>query len=185
MPTPADRSVMARAIAATVARSSVAMTTLLFAYFMLPMNGDRSSLTKGAVALVATTVFLVVFVRQVRRITQARYPVLRAVEALVTVATLFVVVVASVHVALATQNPSAYSEALTRMDGLYFTVTVLATVGFGDITPVSETARIVTTVQMVLGVALLGAGVRLLLAVARGERDRRRGSVSPDSSADD
>ena len=29
---------------------------------------------------------------------------------------------------------------MTRTDALYFVVTVFATVGFGDITPVSETA---------------------------------------------
>jgi voltage-gated potassium channel len=130
-------------------------------------------------------VFAAVFVRQVRRIRAAAYPMLRAVEALVMVATLFVVVVASIHVAVASQDPQAYSEPLTRLDGIYFTVTVLATVGFGDITPVSEQARAFTTIQMVMGVALLGAGLRLLIAVAQAASKERKGSavaaVEPDA----
>jgi hypothetical protein len=36
---------------------------------------------------------------------------------------------------------------LTRTDALYFTVTVFSTVGFGDITAKTETARLVVTGQ--------------------------------------
>ena len=122
------------------------------------------------------SVFVAIFLRQLRRVRQADYPVLRAVEAIAVVATLFVVTMASVHFGIAETNADAYSEALNRMDSLYFTVTTLATVGFGDITPVSQTARVVTTLQMVMGVVLLGAGVRVLVAVAQAVTRERRGS---------
>jgi hypothetical protein len=46
---------------------------------------------------------------------------------------------------------------------MYFSVTVFTTVGFGDITAKSETARIVLIVQMLADLALLGAGARALL----------------------
>jgi hypothetical protein len=36
-------------------------------------------------------------------------------------------------------------HALTRTDSLYFTVTVFATAGFGDISPASQVARLVVT----------------------------------------
>ncbi len=65
---------------------------------------------------------------------------------------------------------------MSRLDALYFTVTTLATVGFGDITPTSDVARAVTTVQMVMGVVLLGVGVRLLVSVAQKAAEERRGS---------
>ena len=39
-------------------------------------------------------------------------------------------------------------QPLTRADALYFAVTVFSTVGFGDITPESEAARVVLIVQM-------------------------------------
>ena len=52
------------------------------------------------------------------------------------------------------------AETLTRTDSLYFTVTVFATVGFGDITATSEAARVLVTVQMILDLIVLGLGVR-------------------------
>ncbi len=62
-------------------------------------------------------------------------------------------------------------QPLTRADALYFAVTVFSTVGFGDITPKSEAARVVLIVQMLGDLALLGAGVRVLLgAVRRGQQ---------------
>jgi voltage-gated potassium channel len=178
MPTATDHSGLGRAALVTLARSAVGMAALLYAYFHLPLHLDREGALDGVLALAGVAVFCAVFVRQVRRIRAAAYPMLQAVEALVMVATLFVVVVAWVHVALASQDPQAYSEVMTRLDGIYFTVTVLATVGFGDITPVSEQARAFTTIQMVMGVALLGAGVRVLIAVAKSVADERKGFTS-------
>ena len=40
-------------------------------------------------------------------------------------------------------DASTFSEDLSRSDALYFTITTFATVGFGDITPKGETARLV------------------------------------------
>jgi hypothetical protein len=55
-------------------------------------------------------------------------------------------------------------------------MTVLATVGFGDIVPVSDPARVVTTLQMVCGLAFLGVVGRLFLAaVQRAHRTDRTG----------
>lgn len=174
-----------KAVAITIGRSLLAVTVLIYAYLTLPLDLGRDRVADLVLGLVGLVVFAAIFVRQVRRIRIARFPVLRAVEALVMVATLFVVVVAAVHVELAAHDPSAYSEPLSRLDGLYFTVTVLATVGFGDITPVSDQARIFTTVQMVAGVALLGAGVRLLFSVANAVREDRRTADPPDGAAHD
>jgi voltage-gated potassium channel len=49
---------------------------------------------------------------------------------------------------------------------------VFATVGFGDITPVTELARILTTVQMVGDLVLIGLVLRVFLTAV--ERGRRR-----------
>jgi hypothetical protein len=48
-----------------------------------------------------------------------------------------------------TSRWEGFAGPLTRTDALYFTVTVFPTVGFGDITARSETARIVVTGQMI------------------------------------
>lgn len=102
---------------------------------------------------------------------------LRAVEAIGFVATVFIVAMASIHYSLAAATPSSYSEELSRLDALYFTVTTLATVGYGDITPTSDVTRSLTMLQMVLGIALLGAGIRVLLGMARSVAEDRRTSA--------
>ena len=66
-----------------------------------------------------------------------------------------------------------FTQPLTRTDALYFTVTVFSTVGFGDITPKSGAARIVLIVQMLADLAVLAAGLRVLLGAVRRGRQRR------------
>ena len=61
---------------------------------------------------------------------------------------MLLLVFASVYVQIETNRPNSFTEALSRTDALYFTVTVFATVGFGDIAPKSELARIITMTQM-------------------------------------
>ena len=56
-------------------------------------------------------------------------PQLRAAEALATVVPLVIVVFALFYVAYSDADPGAFSEIITKVNGLYFTVTVLATVG--------------------------------------------------------
>ena len=51
---------------------------------------------------------------------------------------------------------------MTRTDSLYFVVTMVSKVGFGDITAVGQTARAVVTVNMFLNLVFLGATLRLL-----------------------
>ena len=78
---------------------------------------------------------------QVGEVSQAPRPVLRAIEALGICVTLFLTVFASQYVAESLASGSAFSEPLSRFSALYYTVTVFSTVGFGDITPVSNLAR--------------------------------------------
>lgn len=165
-------------VAKMLVRMTVAVTALLVAYFMAPLESRENFAVQALAVVACVAIFGAIFVRQVRQIRRAKHPVLRAVEATALVATLFVVVAAGVHYGLGRSDPAAYSEVMSRLDALYFTVTTLATVGFGDITPVSEVTRAVTTVQMVLGVALLGAGIRVLLGIARMVAEERRGDPS-------
>jgi hypothetical protein len=66
-----------------------------------------------------------------------------------------------------------FSEPLTRTDALYFTVTVFATVGFGDITATTQGARILVTCQMLLGILIVGLGARIFVdAVKQGRQQQ-------------
>jgi voltage-gated potassium channel len=81
----------------------------------------------------------------------------RAGEALATTVDWFLLLFASAYVTMANANPASFStHPLTRTDALYFTVTAFATVGFGDITAVSQSARLIVTGQMMLDLLVLG-----------------------------
>jgi hypothetical protein len=83
---------------------------------------------------------------------------------------------------MARLSPGSFGGHLTRTDAMYFTVTVFSTVGFGDITAKTETARLVVTGQMIADLLILGLGIRIILgAVARGQL--RRGEHQDVTSA--
>jgi hypothetical protein len=74
---------------------------------------------------------------------------------------------------MAAISASNFSQPMTRSNALYFTVTVFATVGFGDITATSQAARLVVTGQMIIDLIIIGLGARVILgAVTRGRRRR-------------
>jgi hypothetical protein len=64
----------------------------------------------------------------------------------------------------------SFSEGLSRIDAVYLTVTIFATVGFGDIVPTTEASRVVVTVQMVVNMALIGVVAKVLLGTVQQRR---------------
>ena len=129
------------------------------------MTSDR------AISILA--VFAVITVGQIGAIIGSPYPGMKAVEALGLLFPFYLLLFASTYFVMERASAASFTEPLTRTDALYFSVTVFSTVGFGDIAPRSEAARIVLIVQMLGDLALLGAGVRLLLGAVRRGKERR------------
>jgi voltage-gated potassium channel len=153
-------------------RSVLVATVLVVLYYVLPLDRGWDSDTAVRL-LVGLLVFAGVTVWHVRAIAGARYPGLRAAVALGMILPFFLVLFASTYFVMERGSPGSFTQPLTRTDALYFTVTVFSTVGFGDISPKSEIARVVLIVQMLGDLVLLGAGIRLLLqAVQRGRQQR-------------
>jgi hypothetical protein len=93
---------------------------------------------------------------------------IRAIEALAATVPLFLVLFASTYFMMSTFGTGNFSqEDLSRTDSLYFTVTVFSTVGFGDISPTSESARLVVSGQMILDLFILGFGVNAIVSAAK------------------
>ena len=67
---------------------------------------------------------------------------------------------------MSASDPGAFGGQLNRTGALYFTVTVFSTVGFGDIAPRSDPARVVAMVQMLSDLAVVGIVIRLILGAA-------------------
>jgi voltage-gated potassium channel len=151
-------------------------------YYLLPL--DRSSTWAAVTMLVIGLVVLIGLVAfQVRSIVRSRFPALRAIEALATSVPLFLLLFASVYVVMATISASNFGERLTHTDGLYFTVTVFSTVGFGDITAKTEAARLVVTSQMIADLLIIGLGLRVIVgAVTRSRQQRPEGAGTGQSS---
>jgi len=166
-----------RRVALSLGRSAATVVVLVIVYYALPLRGPAET---GALVLFlgGLVVLGALIVWQLRAIVRARHPVLRAVEAFASAIPLFLLLFAAVYVRLENARPGAFSETLTHTDGLYFTMTVFATVGFGDIAPVSEAARVLVTIQMVGNLLVLGLLVRSVLeAVRRGQT--RQGRTPP------
>jgi voltage-gated potassium channel len=168
-----------RLIIGAVLRGLVVTTVLVALYYLLPL--DRPWDTGTAVRLViGLLVFTGLTVWQVRAVAGARYPGLRAAEALGFILPLYLLLFASTYFLMQRASAANFTQPLTRTDALYFSVTVFSTVGFGDITAKSETARVVLIIQMLADLALLGAGARVLLGAVQRGRHRRSGDGDGD-----
>jgi voltage-gated potassium channel len=174
---PGDRR---RLVARSVLR--IGLTTgLLLAFYALvpvPIVPAAETLVRLVAVLLALAVVIAV---QVRSVVSANYPELRAIEGLVTAITVLLVSFALFYLGLATVDPAHFSRPLTRVGAFYFAVTVLATVGFGDITAQSDVAQLIVTVQMLLDLVLIAVVVRVFAAAARAGVTRREAGRGPGS----
>lgn len=151
-----------------------AITAALFGlYALLPLEGADSR-DGWLRALGSGLLLLVVLAWQISGVRHADRPVLRAARALTFAVVLFMVLFASYYGALSHATAESFNHPLDRVAALYFTITVLSSVGFGDLVPVSEAARLAVSVQMVADLALLGAVIKVLFGAARARLDEQR-----------
>ncbi|MFD0689082.1 potassium channel family protein [Actinomadura fibrosa] len=155
-----------------VVRPVLTAACLVTAYYAAPL--DRGFTTATAFVLGASLVALGgVIAWYARSIIRAQHPRLRAVEALGMSLPVFLLLFSLAYRLMDQGTPGAFSERLSRTDALYFTVTVFSSVGFGDITPRTEAARVLTMVQMLGNLLIFGLAARILLNAVRQGLDRR------------
>jgi hypothetical protein len=166
--TPRDRRPL---VVATLVRTFITIASLFVVYLLVPLEPITNSDT--AIRLVVVLVLLAVgFAGQVHAIRSATYPDLRASEAVITGIVAFVILFALLYLSIGLSSPSSFSQPLNRVSAIYFTVTILSTVGFGDITATSDGARLIVTLQMLLDLALIAIIVRVYFATARASEQR-------------
>jgi voltage-gated potassium channel len=150
-----------------VVLTAVATWVVLFGiYYLLPFT----DLTSGQAVLriaIGVVGFLFLLVWQVRRVRRSTTPGLRAVQALGGAVALFIFTFAVGYLSLSQASADHFSEPLDHTGALYLTVTILATVGFGDITPKDDLARLLVSGQMLLDLIVIGTVVRALASAAR------------------
>jgi hypothetical protein len=172
-----------RRVALALLRAALTATVLVVLYYSVPVTGAMDA---SAVALLlgGLLVFAVVITWQIRAIVESSYPGLRAVEALAFAIPLFLLLFALVYFKMADLQAQAFSEPLNRTDSLYFTITVFSTVGFGDITPLTQPARIVTMVQMLGDLVVVGLVLQVMLGAVKAGRRRREATAGSAESSD-
>ncbi len=170
------------AVAGTVVRLILGFVLIAFALTLVPDTPDGRMVAPIGVALLGAVVYLLISRRQLKRITHSRFPTLMAAEALVLLAALFLAVFAMIYVAISLFDAKAFTEPLNAFTSYYFALTVLATVGFGDITPVTTVARAVTMVQMALDLVFIAVLIRVVSTAAR-KGLAHRGVTTEDSTA--
>ncbi|MFF8260883.1 potassium channel family protein [Streptomyces virginiae] len=165
-------------------RATAAAGLLTALYYVAPLEGGFGILTVLTLVL-GLLAFGLLTAWQVSTIARSEYPRLSALEAVVTAVPLFLVVFSATYYMLSESVPGSFSESLNRTDALYFTVTVFATVGFGDIVPVTGTGRVLTTVQMVADLVVVGVIAKALFGAMKIAMRRRSGGGLPSADEDD
>ncbi|MEV0788965.1 potassium channel family protein [Kribbella sp. NPDC050459] len=168
LPQPARR----RLAVVSLLRSLLVSFVIVAGYFLLPLRLDGRMPVAGLAS--GLVVVGLVLGWQIRQISRSPHPRVRAIGALATSVPLFLAVFALTYFLMARIQPASFSEHLSRLDAAYYTVTIFATVGFGDIVPVSGPARVATTVQMLGDLALVGLVARVLVGVVNQNLDRRK-----------
>lgn len=168
-----DQWTWGRLLGRIVALPLLTTTILLLAYFLLPFTGIRS--VQSVVVLVfGLALVCTICAWQVHSVLRTDNPLIRAVQALAAVLVVYLVTFATMYFVMSDITPSDFNQPLTRLDALYFCVTVFTTVGFGDIVATAESARALVLTQMLGNLVLIGVALRLLVASTRLRRRQLR-----------
>lgn len=162
-----DRRKLALVVLQTTIRLLLGFIFIIWLMSLAPQTPEDSIVYPAVVALLGIVVYILFFRRQLKGVYKARYPTLRAVEALILTATMFLAIFSMIYVMISIDDPNSFTEPLTSFSAYYYSLTVLATVGFGDIAPVTVGSRSVTMVQMALDIAFIAVLIRIMGGAAK------------------
>jgi len=178
-----------RVVGRSALRIFVSVVLLFALYGALPA-ANRTGAGTLFELFVGLIIFGAVLGWQVLKIMGAEHPELRAAEALGVSVPVVLIVFSFTYLSLSHARPGSFSEPLNHVRAVYFVITVISTVGFGDITPKTNAAMIVVSFQIMLDLVLLVGIVRAVFFAAQvgvrrrqSEREAARGESISSGSA--
>ena len=148
-------------IVRSLLRAAGAIAVLTTIYYLLPLD-HASAWFAGAILVSGLALLTALVFFQIQSVLRSSYPALRAIESLAVSVPLFLLLFAATYMTMEGISGRSFSQPLTHTDALYFTVTVFATVGFGDITPISQGARLLVTAQMLADLVIIGIAIKAI-----------------------
>ncbi|MGH8824428.1 MAG: potassium channel family protein [Jiangellaceae bacterium] len=146
------------------------VAVLVAAYFLMPLEGSFAfRLFSYAVGL---TFVVLVIGRQMRRHLASRDADIR-VDSLALAIVLAVLLFALTYYAVSTAQSGEFSDLTTRVDALYYSLTVATTTGFGDVSAQSQLARALVSTQLVFNMLIVATAVPLLTRTVKERRAAR------------
>jgi hypothetical protein len=149
-------------MAKRVRRDLLALVAVIVAYYAAPLgefSASAASVVFAVVGLLSGLGILVwLIIRQVRLLVDSR-PDSTDVRADALVLLIFVIVpvFALGYFALQTADATQFADLDTKTDSLYFTLSTLATVGFGDVHATGQLARVIVMVQIAFDLVFVAA----------------------------
>ena len=166
-----------------IGRTALALVGVVVAYYAVPVDELPSSWDIAVVtlALVAGLGLVVwVGVRQVRLLAhhQAGDPSVR-LDGLALVVIVVVPLFALGFYAIERADGGQFADLETKTDALYFTVSTLATVGFGDVHATGQASRALVAVQIVFNLVVVAALASVLTSQLRARVAEQSGRRPP------
>ena len=144
-------------------RPLVSLLGILVVFYALPIGGlalETATVVAVLVTLAGVGLLGWAIVGQVRRQLAGDTEV--RVDILLTLLSLVAVVFAFGYLLLEKASPGQFAGLETRTDSLYFTLSTLATVGFGDVHAVGQVGRALVSTQIVFDLVFVAALIATL-----------------------
>jgi voltage-gated potassium channel len=140
-------------------RMTATLVVVLVLYFTVPVSSfeiEASYVVRLLVGLAALALLAVAVLSEVRH---QMVDADRRVDGLVLALMVSVLGFALGFYVMAERTPAQLPGLDTRVDALYFTMTTLLTIGYGDIHAAGQAARVLVLVQMVFNVVIIATAV--------------------------
>ena len=131
-------------------------------YFVVPLDDELGKVVALVVVVLSAASLIPLSIRQAGLVLRSTDPLFDAMRCIVSAVVFLVVSFSAAYYVLGTAYEHEVQGLETKLDAVYFTVTILATVGFGDISATGQFARGLVTMQMVVNFAVLAVALRVV-----------------------